>query len=169
MGHQRIPWASSHCIGHRGIGLFSAPQINFDKPGARVSHSKIAVQINGNFGFLECSMRGARCAQRTRASLFPMVEFQEARIHDSIRRVLQGMEFDIDRNKFWMDRWGKRPPTLSAALDIARKDFETWPKLLPIHGHRFLAAKPCRSGNPVFGHANRHHLLRGRSGALSDE
>jgi hypothetical protein len=36
------------------------------------------------------------------------------------------------------------------ALNIARKDFETWPKLLPISGHRFLAAEPCRPGNPVF-------------------
>jgi len=35
-------------------------------------------------------------------------------------------------------------------LDIARSDFETWPKLLPIYGHRFLAAEPCRSGNPIF-------------------
>jgi hypothetical protein len=44
----------------------------------------------------------------------------------------------------------KRPGTLSAGLDIARKDFVTWPKLLPIYGHRFLAAQPCRAGNPVF-------------------
>jgi hypothetical protein len=81
---------------------------------------------------------------------FPWSNFRKQEYDDSIRRVLQGIEFDIDHNKFWMDRWGKRPATLSAALDIARKDFETWPKLLPISGHRFLAAMPCRPGNPVF-------------------
>jgi hypothetical protein len=82
--------------------------------------------------------------------LFPWSNFKKQEYDDMIRWILQGIEFDIDHNKFWMDRWGKRPPTLSAALDIARQDFETWPKLLPISGHRFLAAEPCRPGNPVF-------------------
>jgi hypothetical protein len=81
---------------------------------------------------------------------FPWSNFKKQEYDNSIREVLQGIEFDIDRNKFWMDRWGKRPPTLCAALDVARKDFETWPKLLPVSGHRFLAAEPCRSGNPIF-------------------
>jgi len=81
---------------------------------------------------------------------FPWSHFKKQKYDDSIRWVQQGIEFDVDRNKFWMDRWGKRPPTLAAALDIARKDFETWPKLLPIHAHRFLAAEPCQPGNPVF-------------------
>jgi hypothetical protein len=75
---------------------------------------------------------------------FPWSNFKKQEYDNSIRGVLQGIEFDIDRNKFWMDRWGKRPPTLSAALDIARKDFETWPKLLPVSGHRFLAAESFR-------------------------
>jgi hypothetical protein len=35
------------------------------------------------------------------------------------------------------------------ATEIAKADFVTWPKLLPIFGHRFLAAEPCRVGNPV--------------------
>jgi hypothetical protein len=47
-------------------------------------------------------------------------------------------------------RWGKKPETLPAALDIVRQDFETWPRLLSIYGHRFLAAQPGRSGNPIF-------------------
>jgi hypothetical protein len=81
---------------------------------------------------------------------FPWSDFRKQDYDDSIRWILEGIEFDIDRNSFWMDRWGKRPPMLSAALDVARKDFETWPRLLPISGHRFLAAEPCSPGNPVF-------------------
>jgi hypothetical protein len=81
---------------------------------------------------------------------FPWSNFKKQKYDDMIRWVLKGIEFDIDHNKFWLDRWGKRPTALSAALDVARKDFETWPKLLPIHSHRFLAAEPCRRGNPVF-------------------
>jgi len=81
---------------------------------------------------------------------FPWSDFKKQDYDDSIRWILQDIEFDIEHNKFWMDRWGKRPSALSAALDIARKDLETWPKLLPISGHRFLAAEPCCPGNPVF-------------------
>jgi hypothetical protein len=82
--------------------------------------------------------------------LFPWSNFKKQEYDDRIRWVLQGIEFDIERNKFWLDRWGKRPAALSAALDIARRDFETWPRLLPIFGHRFLPAEPCRRDNPVF-------------------
>jgi hypothetical protein len=82
--------------------------------------------------------------------LFPWSNFKKEEYDEMIRWVLHGIEFDIEHNKFWLERWGTRPAALSVAVEIARKDFESWPKLLPIFGHRFLAAQPCRSGNPVF-------------------
>jgi hypothetical protein len=82
--------------------------------------------------------------------LFPWANFDKREYDERIAGVLNGIEFDIDRNALWLDRWWERPTALSAALNIARGDFATWPKLLPIHSHRFLAAEPCRSGNPVF-------------------
>lgn len=81
---------------------------------------------------------------------FPWSEFEKKKYDETVKWVLSGIEFDIEKSQLWLGHWGKRPPTLSAALDIARKDFVTWPKLLPIHSHRFLAAQPCRSGNPIF-------------------
>lgn len=81
---------------------------------------------------------------------FPWSAFDKQRYDESIRWVLNGIEFDIQTNHIWLERWGKKPDTLPAALNIARKDFEAWPKLLPIFGHRFLAAEPCLTGNPVF-------------------
>jgi hypothetical protein len=81
--------------------------------------------------------------------LFPWSKFDKRRYDASIRWVLRGIEFDIE-NELWLERWGNRPASLSAALEIAQRDFETWPRLLPIFGHRFLAAEPCLSGNPVF-------------------
>jgi hypothetical protein len=82
--------------------------------------------------------------------LFPWSNFKIEEYDETIRRVLHGIEFDIEHAKFWLERWGARPAALSVAIEVARKDFESWPKLLPISGHRFLAAEPCRSGNPVF-------------------
>jgi len=45
---------------------------------------------------------------------------------------------------------GARSNDLPEALAVARADFATWPRLLPVCGHRFLAAEPLRTGNPIF-------------------
>ena len=83
--------------------------------------------------------------------LFPYSNFDRQKYDEIIAWVLHGIEFDIEHAKFWLEeRWGLRPAALSEQLEIARRDFATWPKLLPIFGHRFLAAEPRRSGNPVF-------------------
>jgi hypothetical protein len=81
--------------------------------------------------------------------LFPWANFEKHEYDEWIIGIREGIEFDIEHN-LWLERWGERPTTLPAALDIFRSDFAAWPKLLPIHSHRFLAAEPCRSGNPVF-------------------
>lgn len=81
--------------------------------------------------------------------LFPWSDFQKKDYEASIDRVWEGIAFDIEYN-VWLDRWGNRPVALEEALYVARSDFLTWPKLLPIFAHRYLAAEPCRSGNPVF-------------------
>lgn len=81
---------------------------------------------------------------------FPWSSFQKQQYDQSIAWVLRGIEFDIEKNELWLKRWGERPGTPAEALDIARRDFATWPKLLPVYGHRFLPADPCRIGNPVF-------------------
>jgi hypothetical protein len=84
------------------------------------------------------------------AVLFPWSKFDKKQYDGQIAWVLKGIEFDVENNNLWIPRWGERPTDLSAALEIARNDFPSWPKLLPIYGHRFLAAEPCQAGNPVF-------------------
>lgn len=71
--------------------------------------------------------------------------------HDEMTAwVLQGVEFDVEASNLWLNRWGEQPKTLAGALDIARRDFATWPRLLSLFGHRFLAVEPCLPDNPVF-------------------
>lgn len=83
------------------------------------------------------------------AVLFPWGEFEKREYDEAIDWVWRGIDFDIRHNVVWLARWGAKPDALAEALDIAKKDFLTWPKLLPIYAHRFLAAEPCLSGNPV--------------------
>jgi hypothetical protein len=106
--------------------------------------TQLGFRVPDDFGYLFQNL------QDPGRVLFPWSEFDKGKYDASIHRVLRGIEFSIERNRLWLERWGKRPDALSVALDIARKDFETWPKLLPIYGHRFLAAEPCCGGNPVF-------------------
>lgn len=82
--------------------------------------------------------------------LFPWADFDKKKYDDSIVWVRTGIEFSVQASGLWLARWGEKPDALPEALRIVREDFETWPKLLPICGHRFLAAEPCRSDNPVF-------------------
>jgi hypothetical protein len=82
--------------------------------------------------------------------LFEWENFRKQQYDEKIAWVLQGIEFDVDKNGLWLERWGTRPGELRIAQAIARRDFSSWPKLLPIYGHRFLAAEPCLPDNPVF-------------------
>ncbi len=81
---------------------------------------------------------------------FPWSQFSLERYQEQIEWVVTGIENDIDKAKFWLGRWGERPALVQDAWAIARTDISMWPKLLPLYGHRFLAAEPCESGNPVF-------------------
>jgi len=80
--------------------------------------------------------------------LFPWSRFQKTEYDAFIERVWHGIEFDIEHGA-WLDRSGPHPDVLTEAVDVVKADFATWPRLLPIYGHRFLPAEPCRVGNPV--------------------
>jgi hypothetical protein len=81
---------------------------------------------------------------------FPWSRFDKAEYDPSIEWVFDGIAGSIERNNLWLRRWGERPHTLADAIRIARADFAHWPKLLPLYGHRYLAAEPPLAGNPVF-------------------
>jgi hypothetical protein len=63
---------------------------------------------------------------------------------------LEGMLFDIDKNNFWINNWGERPGDYTERVIIAKKHYETYPKLIPIYSHRYISERPNESGNPIF-------------------
>lgn len=64
--------------------------------------------------------------------------------------VRQGIEFDLQHNGTWLEAWGEPPSDIEARKAIFATDFETWPKLIPIKGHRFIRIEPVQSGHPVY-------------------
>ena len=78
--------------------------------------------------------------------LFPSASYKRHYLRHGFH-VRRGIEFDIEHG-FWMERWGERPETLPAQIEVFRNDFRSWPKLIPLG--RYLPVEPCQAGNPVF-------------------
>lgn len=129
-------------VGSQVPVIYSAPGLSSDEIAS--IEAQLGFRVPEDFAYLFQNL------QDPGRVFFPWSEFDKRRYDESVAWVLHGIEFDIEKDNLWLERWGKKPDTLPAALEIARKDFATWPKLLPIYAHRFLAAEPCRSGNPVF-------------------
>lgn len=61
-----------------------------------------------------------------------------------------GIRFDIERNNFWPESWGARPPDIRDALNVATEEVRHAPRLVPVYSHRYLPSEPIERGNPVF-------------------
>lgn len=72
------------------------------------------------------------------------------RIAESRDWIRNGIEFDLQHGTTWLKRWGEPPKEIDARIEIFRADFQSWPALVPVMGHRFLRIDPCNSGQPVY-------------------
>jgi len=63
---------------------------------------------------------------------------------------LEGMLFDLKNNDFWVNSWGDKPANYEEKEIKARQKYLTFPKLIPIYGHRYIPTEPMEEGNPVF-------------------
>jgi hypothetical protein len=71
-------------------------------------------------------------------------------VREQLRWPLEGIEFDVENNVFWLESWGPRAEELEQALAIVRAKVAQAPALIPICGHRYLPSEPPEAGNPVF-------------------
>lgn len=72
------------------------------------------------------------------------------KIERALKWPLEGFEFDIEYNGHWGKSWGPKPVILSDKLDTFRKLYATWPKLVPVYGHRYIPSIPHETDNPIF-------------------
>lgn len=128
-------------VGNRLPVLYGAPGLSAREFGS--IEEQLGFRLPEDFRFLFGNLQDAGRV------LFPWSTFRKEEYDASIAWVWHGIAFDIEHG-LWLDRWGERPAVLAEAQEVAKVDFVTWPKLLPIFAHRFLAAEPCREGNPIF-------------------
>ena len=73
--------------------------------------------------------------------------------NETIQSILNwpwdGMKFDLEHSDYWHETWGKKPDDLMQKIKVAKEYFDTYPKLLPIYGHRFMPSLPNEMSNPV--------------------
>lgn len=75
---------------------------------------------------------------------------EDKNIQEALQWPLEGIQFDIEHNNFWMPEWGEKPEDIHDSFEIAQIHVDAAPKLIPICGHRYLPERPKDSGNPVF-------------------
>jgi hypothetical protein len=63
--------------------------------------------------------------------------------------LIDGLFFDVQHNNLWLESWGTKPSTAEEQETRVRELVNAAPKLIPIFGHRYLLAEPCKAGNPV--------------------
>ncbi|SNS99606.1 hypothetical protein [Rhodococcoides kyotonense] len=66
--------------------------------------------------------------------------------------VAEGFIFDALNQSppFWGASWGPMPSDPDEVATAVRRELASWPRLVPIFGHRYTPAAPAPSGSPVF-------------------
>jgi hypothetical protein len=63
---------------------------------------------------------------------------------------LRGILYDVSNNGFWMDSWGDMPGSYPEKEEIVKRNFISYPKLVPIYSHRYIPSEPVEFNNPIF-------------------
>lgn len=66
-----------------------------------------------------------------------------------LNRPVDGVLFDVRHNDRWPAGWGARPADPAEREAAARAQLARAPRLVPVHGHRYLPAAPAGEPSPV--------------------
>ena len=98
--------------------------------------------------FLQCQLPVSDSFSNWRKGLIEEQTAEE--IISMLNWPLEGMLFDIRSNNYWVPSWGNKPGDYESCVEIAKKHYYNYPKLIPIYSHRYIPSEPNESGNPVF-------------------
>jgi hypothetical protein len=71
-------------------------------------------------------------------------------LEERLRRPLEDILFDVERNDFWLPEWPSRPATATGREAVVTQLITAAPTLIPIYSHRMMPDRPSTAGNPVF-------------------
>lgn len=54
----------------------------------------------------------------------------------------RGVLFDVAESDFWPVSWGTKPDQPAKALELADCEIRSWPTMVPVFAHRYMAAGP---------------------------
>ena len=133
--------------------LLTSKGVHFDKGLIDGEVLEIETKFNFKFPpdlkiFLQTVLPASGSFVNWRLGLKIKSEYE--RINLRLNGPLAGMLFDLKSNDFWVDSWGSRPDKYEDKVAIAKKFYETYPKLIPIYSHRYIPSQPNENGNPVF-------------------
>jgi len=77
-------------------------------------------------------------------------DYKSTAIKEAFEWPLIGILFDIENNAFWADGWGEKPNSKDEREKVAKEQLQSFPKLIPIKGHRYIPCFPNEINNPVY-------------------
>lgn len=80
---------------------------------------------------------------------FDWIKTPRAEIERMLAWPLEGILFDVEHG-LWLREWGEKPRKKSAAEEVAQAAVAAAPRLIPVHGHRYIPEEPYARGNPIF-------------------
>jgi hypothetical protein len=121
---------------------------------------------------------GTRLVSTTWPSFYNWLADADA-LRDAFDQLLEGILFDVEHNGIWRPAWGVKPTSREARAAVVCEQIRAAPRLVPVFGHRYLLAEPCRAGNPIlsivqtdgiiYGADLRRYLLAELAGLLGIE
>ena len=92
--------------------------------------------------------KGSKIVQSADANAFTDWDTpaDQKRAHDAL---LHGIAFDVEHAAIWPEKWGDRPVTSKARRDRLSILIDAAPRLIRIHGHRFMVSGLNLSPAPV--------------------
>jgi hypothetical protein len=108
-----------------------------------------ALEERFGFGFAPDHRALLAAAQPTGDGWVDWRADREAHLSAALAEPVSGVLFDVDQNVFWPRSWGPRPTDAATARRVAEARLTSWPKLVPLYGHRYLPAAPAAAGSPV--------------------
>lgn len=93
--------------------------------------------------------QGSQIKQTADANTFTDWAAQPSDQQRAYEALLSGIAFDVEQAALWPPTWGDRPATAKARLERLSILLDAAPRLIRVHGHRFMVSGFDQSPAPV--------------------